>query len=262
MSVERTRPRRGSNAAWIVGIVLAGLFVIALLMVLLPDRTTDDEVAVTPSASATAPATPTPASSPTQPPTQRPTTDPTIAPLPSETELADREPTRDDIEQFVQAYGPAAETALGDVTGDGIGEVVLAEIRNNEVQIQVGVWTGGRYEPAYRDSGGPAEEITRLQVVDHNDVPGAEIVTQQAAGAEGNSISVWGGADGRFERQEAEGGCWDGSHTYGISGATITEDGITATCDGSPQPPEEWSSDVYEWKDGRWTYVRTEESAP
>lgn len=262
MSAESTRRTRGSNAGWIAGAILAALLVAAVLLFLLRDREQEPEVAEAPTATETASAAASPAALPTGP-TETPTTEtPTAAPTPSETAPpADADPTEQDIADFVDAHGPADRTATGDVTGDGTDEVVLTSIRNNAVRIVVGLWDGAAYQRAFRDDGGPAERITALEVGDYNGVAGAEIVTEQRAGAEGRSISVWGVVDGGIARQEGKGGCWDGFHTYGISGASIAPGEITATCDGSPQPPEAWSSDVYEWKKGRWTYARTQEAA-
>ncbi|HVM19818.1 MAG TPA: hypothetical protein VM307_07645, partial [Egibacteraceae bacterium] len=92
-----------------------------------------------------------------------------------------------------------------------------------------------------------------------NGEQGAEIVTQQTFGDSGESLSVWGWDGSSISRHIAEGGCWDGFHTYGRVGATIEPMRITATCDGSPLPPDAWTSDVYEWTEGAWIYARTQE---
>ena len=189
---------------------------------------------------------------PTQIPTEPPSTK-------TETPAAGAaQPSDEDVEAFEQAHGPADITASGDIIGDGADEVVLASVRNNAVVIVVGMWDGEAYLPTFRDEGGPAQRVTALTVAERNGVPGSEIVTEQRAGSEGRSISVWGPTGGDLRPQNAKGGCWAGFHTYGIAGATISGGRITATCDGSPDPPETWGSDIYEWRKGRWTYVRTQ----
>ncbi|MDQ3432190.1 MAG: hypothetical protein M3467_08215, partial [Actinomycetota bacterium] len=85
------------------------------------------------------------------------------------------------------------------------------------------------------------------------------VVTLQSVGASGQSLSVWGIREGRYVRQRAKGGCWTGSHTFGIVGATIELGRITASCDGSPLPRPAWPSDVYEWRGGRWRFAGTQQ---
>lgn len=162
----------------------------------------------------------------------------------------------DDVAGFISANGPADHTATGDVNGDGLDDVIVATTRDHTTRIVVGFWDGAAYVRR-TDEGGPAGSLDALIVQDFNGRPGAEIVTEQSVGEAGASLSVWGGRRHRLVRQVASGGCWDGFHTYGISGATIAPGRITATCDGSPLPPESWMSDVYEWADGAWTYTET-----
>ena len=167
--------------------------------------------------------------------------------------------SRKALAAFAAAEGPAHKSAVGDVTGDGVDEAVLASVRNNAVSIVVGTWDGEAYQRTFTDAAGPAQRITRVRIEDLNGKPGAEIVTEQASGTQGRSISIWGRGRGGVQRQTAKGGCWDGSSTYGIAGATVANGRISATCDGSPEPESSWSSDIYEWRKGRWTYVRSTE---
>ncbi len=59
----------------------------------------------------------------------------------------------------------------------------------------------------------------------------------------------------------AVGGCHDGSHTYGTVGATLEDrdaDGaqeIYATCDDSPLPVSDWSTDRYVWSGGAYRHA-------
>lgn len=238
MSAES--PGRGRR--WLV---IAAIIVIVfgvLVAYLLAQQESASDVVVVPTS------TPVEAMTPTESPstgTETPT-------------AAAAEPSDEDVDAFEQAHGPADITATGDIIGDAADEVVLASVRNNAVVIVVGMWDGQAYLPTFRNEGGPAQRVTALTVADRNGVPGSEIVTEQRAGTQGRSLSVWGPAGGDLRPQSAKGGCWDGSSTYGIAGATISDGRIAATCDGSPDPPETWSSDIYEWRKGRWTYVRTQ----
>lgn len=254
----------GQNRRWMVIGAIAALLVGVFVAYLLSRQESASDVVVvptetmtpveTPGPSETPPATPEPSPTPTPTPSQTPSeADATEAPEPEQAQ-----PTDADVAAFAQEHGPAEQTATGDILGDATEEVVLASVRNNTAVVVVGAWDGRTYKPVFRDEGGPAQRLAAVSVAEHNGVPGAEIVTEQRAGTEGRSISVWGPAGGDIKRQEAKGGCWDGFHTYGIAGATIGSGRITATCDGSPDPPDTWTSDVYEWRKGRWTYVRTE----
>lgn len=165
-------------------------------------------------------------------------------------------PTDADIADFVADQGPADRTATGDIDADGAQDIAIVRTRDQTARLVVGFWDGSAFRTD-ADEGGPARAVDDLTIADLNGVGGAEVVTRQSVGEAGVSISVWSGNNGRLVRQEARGGCWDGFHTYGISGASIEPGRITATCDGSPLPPESWMSDVYEWSEGAWTYTET-----
>jgi hypothetical protein len=169
------------------------------------------------------------------------------------------EPTDQDVAIFVDANGPAEHSATGDIDGDGVDEVVVARVRQESTHIVVGRWDGSAYQAFFSDDGGSADRVDGLDLQDFNGEPGVEIVTLESVGESGASLTIWGAAADGIERQVAQGGCWDGFHHYGISGATIEPGEIVATCDGSPLPPEAWTSDVYQWQDGAWTYVRSDE---
>ena len=256
MSAERQRPAR----RWIAGAAVAAVVVAVLFAYLLTRPETAQDVVIAPSP--TAAATLSEATEASEPPTPRPTptaaetTSPTEATEPP-SEAAPPQPTEADLAAFAAAEGPAEKSAAGDVTGDGVDEAVLASVRNNAVSVVVGTWDGQAYQRTFTDAAGPAQRITAVRIEDVNGRPGGEIVTEQAAGTQGRSISLWGRGHGGVQRQEAKGGCWDGSSTYGIAGATVADGRITATCDGAPEPESSWTSDIYEWRKGRWTYVRS-----
>jgi len=121
---------------------------------------------------------------------------------------------------------------------------------------------GEGYEVVYNDEAANADRLDSLVARDLNGELGAEIVLVHSLGEFGNSLTVWGARGDSYRPQPARGGCWDGSNTYGITGAVIEDGSITATCDGSLLPRAAWPSDVYVWVDGRWTYQRTQAAQP
>ena len=254
MSAERPQdptpePRRRTAAIIGALIVLTVIVVVALLARSNPGDVGDPE----PTDSAAAP---TEAGSSTPPQTEATSESATATPAPeATTEPAASQPSATDIEEFQQTYGPGDQSATGDVNADGLTDVVVVSRRDETTRIDVGFWDGTAFVHD-ADEGGPAATIDALTLEDFNGEAGAEIVTEQSVGEAGRSLSVWGGEGARLVRQSGEGGCWDGFHTYGISGATIERGRITATCDGSPLPPEGWTRDVYEW-DGAWIYTES-----
>lgn len=256
---------RGPRPALLWGLG-AGVAVLAVITVVVllggPDEDPvaqgSDEPTIAPTQTQTATPEPTETPSPTQAPTSEPSPTPSEpSETPSPTEPAEREPTNADAEQFASANQPADQVTTGDVTGDGVDEVVVARVRNHSAQIVVGSWDGRAYVRTFTDSGGSASKLEALEITDYNGEPGGEIVTTQAVGEAGRSISVWGRARDEVQRQEANGGCWDGSHTYGVDGATIEQGRITASCDTSPLPGQFAPRDVYEWRRKGWTYTKT-----
>lgn len=173
------------------------------------------------------------------------------------------EPTREDAEAFAAAYAPAegelAAAEVVDLDDDARLEVVAASVADRQARVDVAVWGAerGEYAVVATGRGGGARAIDRLRVGDLTGGEGREIVTEQSVGERGESLSIWGWRDGGLERQPGEGGCWDGSHTFGITGAEIEPGEIVATCDGSPLPPASWPSDAYVWDGGVWRYERS-----
>lgn len=265
MSDER---RRGPGGV-IIG-VLAGVlvFLLAVLVFVLRSQPGDeDDLAGRPVATgsptppaATAPATG--ASTPTPTPTALPTATPTPTPTPTPTE---REPTDADAAAFSSGYEPPgatdAQAVTVDLNADGRPEVVVVSLAGGVTRLDVAAWDGRSYEVAFTDQGGPAQQLEDFTVTDFNDDDVPEIVTRQSTGSEGRSVSLWGWDGEAFARQNAVGGCWDGSHTYGIVGVELARGQIVATCDASPLPAATWPSDVYEWDGEAWNYARTREAS-
>ena len=247
MSGDEPEPRP-PGLTRVIAPVVAATAIIALAVVFLGSRGSDTPSGPTaaPAASATAVGTPA-------------VTDSAVPSAGSTSPAPVGGPTAEAAAAFAEANGPADHTATGDVDGDGVVEVVVALVRNESTHIVVGAWDGERYRRVFTDDGGPAGTVERIEVRDYNGQPGAEIVTTQAVGDAGSSLSVWGVDGRRIRRQIARGGCWDGFHTFGISGATIEQGRIAATCDGSPLPREAWTRDVYEWSGGAWKYTTTQE---
>ena len=176
----------------------------------------------------------------------------------------DGEPTDGDAAAFVESLTAgevdSSDVVLADLDADGRNEVVVAGLLGGRSRIDVARWNGTTYVLADSGEGGSAEAIESIRVADVNDTPdSAEIMVRQTSGGQGESISLWSLVDGEVVPLRAAGGCWDGSHTYGIVGAEISDGRITATCDGSPDPIVAWPSDVYEWapEDGVFLYVET-----
>jgi hypothetical protein len=259
--------RSRTAVATAVAVVLAAL----VLLFFFARAGRDEQEAAGPLASESSEAVTEQTSAPAQPESEPPASDPAAsepAPTPQPTGASERSPTTTDVTAFVDAYearyGDPVISRIIDVDADGTNEVVAARVADNAAQIDVAAWDGAEYTVVFNDTGGAAERLDDIAVREANQEGGLEIITFQSVGEEGHSISIWGAVPGgsgtRYERQEAVGGCWDGSNTYGIVGATVESGSISATCDGSPLPPELWPSDVYGWSNDAWTYERTVEA--
>ena len=252
----RLDERRAGQARTIM--MVAGIAILLLLIVLLLTQRGggDDPTVAVPSETASATAEPTTTEPATATESASPTEDPDEAP---------REPTDADAAAFSETYRPqgaqAVQAVTADVDDDGQPEVVFASIHSDASRVDVARWDGREYQVVYTGEGGGAERIDGFRVADFTGDGPREIVIQQSIGAQGSSLSVWGWNGQAFASQRASGGCWDGSHTFGVTGASIEQGRITATCDGSPLPTAAWPSDVYRWDAGRggWVYDHTEE---
>lgn len=268
------RPRSGLTGT--VAGVLAGVLVFLLIVLGLLWFGGEDDDPEPPIAASPLTPTPSPTASPSPAATPTPegTATPTSAPTPAQTTApeqttpeatptaTEREPTDADAAAFTAAFEPpgagAVESVTVDATGDGRNEVVVTSITQDVVRVDVATWSGSAYEVTFSDQGGQADEIERFAVRDVNGDDVREIVTVQAFGDDGQSLSLWGWDGEAFARQEGRGGCWDGSHTYGIVGAEVDDGQVRASCDDSPLPQAAWSTDVYTWEDGAWTHTDTE----
>jgi hypothetical protein len=247
------RPPSGSLFGAVTALLVFLLLVLGL--VLLDD--TDGDVAVEPALTGAPVATDQPPPAEEVTPTPEPEIDPTGIPP---AEPTDRPPTDADAAMFASTYEPPGardpQSVTVDITGGGSSEVVVVSIAGELVRLDVAVWTGQRYEVAFTDSGGPAEEITGFTVRDVTGDGVREIVTAQQA--ERRSLSLWGWDGTAFARQTARGGCWDGSHVYGVDGAEVDDGELVATCDPLLLDLEPGTRHVYVWDGQAWSFDRVE----
>ncbi len=199
-------------------------------------------------------ASPSPSTSTTDDPSDDPT-DPTD---PSDTDRA----------RFVSSYRPDGASDLEhvqvDLDGDGVDELVFSYVRGGEKvgHVDLADWDAeaGAYAIVAGADGGVADRIDRVRVGDLNADGFVEVALFQATGSSGSSVTLWRVQNSRLVPLRARGGCWDGSSTYGVTGARIADtdgDGISelfATCDDSPLPVAAWSTDGYRWQDGAWVH--------
>ncbi len=140
---------------------------------------------------------------------------------------------------------------------------MVASLVAGRSHLDVARWSGVDYvpQPLVIAEGGPADQVT-VAVRDINGTPESrEIVLRQSTAAGGDSVSLWGlDPSGAVVALVAVLGCFDGSHTYGADGAVLQGQRITARCDDSPAPPDEWTADVYTWDPevGSFVYELTE----
>lgn len=261
---ERARP---NGAGALVG-VLAGMLAF-LVVVLLVVRWGEDqrgragsvEILAEPTdaavpADATVPTAP---ASATQPAEAVPeAADATPAPASGAT---DREPTDADAAAFIAAYEPPGgrdvEAVAVDLDDDGRSEVVVASVAGDVVRLDVAVWDTSTYVVAHTDQGGPAEELVSFEVRDLTGDGVRDILTAQVA-PERESIALWGWDEETLVRHVASGGCWDGSHVYGDTGAEVIGREIHASCPPIPDEVPLGTRHVYVWNGEAWTHEGTE----
>lgn len=207
---------------------------------------------------ATPTASPTPTTSPT------PTSSPT--PTPTPTTAGPREPTDTDRARFVAEHQEASAVELDhvavDLDGDDQQELLFHGVRDGRTLVEIAWWSGTAYEIGFTGQGGTAEQVDRVRPADVNADGFVEVVTFQSGSDAAASSTVWqvrGPSD--VVDLVADGGCHDGSSTYGVIGVEWRdEDGdgvdeIVATCDDSPLPRSSWTSDTYTWRDGAYRHV-------
>lgn len=163
-----------------------------------------------------------------------------------------REPTDADAAEFAVSLQPLGVSftrrLAADANADGPREIVFASIAGEHVRMDVAAWDGQRYVIVASEDGGPAKEITDLQVRDvtGDDIP--EIIAGHWLREGRDSVSIWGWDGATYAPQVAHGGCADGRHTYEVPGAQVGQGMITGTCDGL--------ADVYKWERGAWIYEK------
>lgn len=247
---------RGASPA-AVGAVSGFLLVVAVaLIVLVLTGTAEDGGGPQERLSATPVTSAAPAPAATTPTAQA---QPEAAPGP-------REPTAGDAADFAVGYAPEGatevETVAADLDGDGRAEVVGAYVADGRVRVDIAAWDATAYRIVFTGEGGEADELVALHLRDVNDSPQTrEVMTRQQTARGHQSVSLWGWDGVVYAPLIAVDGCWDGSHTYGVTGAVVQGGRITATCDGSPEPPETWPADVYQWDPDAqaFTYLLTEQ---
>lgn len=187
---------------------------------------------------------------------------PSLSPSPRATPLSPREPTDTDRARFAAAYRPGGtshhRSVASDIDRDAQKELVFTFVVDSErrSQVEVADWTGTRYTITAAEPGGPADDISDFRVADVNGTPGPEIAVFQTVGTSGSSVSLWTGApEGRLVPLIAVGDCFNGSHTYGDTGAEVGDrdgDGraeIRAICSDPDLPAPLWPTIVYVWRD-------------
>ncbi len=202
-------------------------------------------------------AQPSPTTSPTEvevTPSPSPTS---TSPSPTASETTPRPATDTDRARFVAAYAPESASHLQhvatDLDGDGTEDLLFAYVRGDRMaHVDVAWWNGTGYEIGFADDGGDATRIDRLRVEDVNDDGRTEVVTSQSGADGAGSVSVWQvtGAQ-QLGRLPAAGGCAGGSHTYGVTGATLEDrdadgvDEIYATCPDGTTARYRWETGAY-----------------
>jgi hypothetical protein len=145
-------------------------------------------------------------------------------------------------------------TVLADLDGDDVPERVWAALVRNSVRVRVQRDVNGRWIDAATATGAVADDLVSLEAEDLTGDGRPEIHTRQWVGVNGESVSLWSYADERLRPMTASGGCWDGEATFGVVGARVYPGLVVAICEEDPLPPYLWSTAVYRWVDGMWTF--------
>jgi hypothetical protein len=247
------RPPSGALFGAVTAVLVFLLLVLGLLLLGDDERDTAVEPPLTGEPVETSPTPPPGEPSPSPEPEEEPTA---IAPV----EPTDRPATDADAATFASTYDPPGgrdtQSVTVDVTNDGTNEVVVVSIAGNAVRLDVAVWNGQRYEVVFTDQGGPAEEITGFTVRDVTGSGTREIITTQAN--DRRSLAIWGWDGTAFVPQVASGGCWDGTHVYGVDGAEVDDGELVATCDPELLDIVRGTRDVDVWDGQAWSFDRTE----
>ena len=195
-------------------------------------------------------------------------TTPSAAPSPSpEPSSTPHPPSDTEQARFVAGYQPDNATDLEhvaiDLNGDGVDELVFTYARTdaNVAHVDIAFWDGTAYHVDVGADGGPADRIDKVQLTDVNADGVTEVVLFESTSSGGGSLTMWQLRDHRLVPLRGQGGCDDGTNTYGVIGAKLEDrngDGsaeIYATCDESPLPVAAWGTDRYVWQNGAYTYA-------
>lgn len=150
-------------------------------------------------------------------------------------------------------------TVEANLDDDQQAERVWAAIVCNQVQVRVErVDADGRWAVVDEAMGGIADDLVGLWVEDLTGDGRPEIHTRQWVGAAGESVTLWSWGNGRLGAMQASGGCWDGANTFGVIGALVVPGEVWAICEApsdDPPQPSMWSTAIYRWRDGTWTFI-------
>ena len=186
-------------------------------------------------------------------------------------EPAQRGPSSADAAAFLASEAVAGlgglEHVVVDLDGDGWAEVVATGVRDGVGTIRVAWWRAGGYEVLASDQAGRGRDVIDLRSADLTGDDQVELLVV-VEGDGRQSLAVWTvEGPGQLVRLEAEGGCNDGSHVYGVTIARLQSSGdglphIVADCDESPLPVADWSEHRWVWEDGAYRHVEPDPPPP
>ncbi|CAN5760409.1 hypothetical protein BH23ACT10_BH23ACT10_32750 [soil metagenome] len=152
-------------------------------------------------------------------------------------------------------------TVAADFDGGGENERVWSAIVRDQVTTRLERVVDGRWEPGRDHGSAPADRLVDLRAQDLTGDGLPEVYTKQWVATEGESVTLWSVEDGDLVRMPVHGGCWADNNTVGIIGARVQvpADGsasVVAICKEKPRPTQQWSSALYRWQRGQWTFDR------
>lgn len=188
------------------------------------------------------------------------------APAPSaDVEQAPREATSADAAAYLRDVQPEDVHDLDgvavDLDGDGTHEVVLSGVREGRGWLALAAWEGHAYRIVAEGRGGPGDRVEQVSVADVNGDRMREAVLEVSGDGAG-SLALW-----RVPPRialvplRADGGCHDGSHVYGAVGAHLVPGpsggvlDVVATCDDTPLPRADWSTQRWAWDGVAYVHV-------
>jgi hypothetical protein len=188
-----------------------------------------------------------------------------------ETDLGAR-PTHAEVAAFVRVAvdqaGEGADHVVADVDGDDVPEVVVVAPSHERVRGAVWWWVrGSGYAMQAPVDAGPGTEVVRIGAGDLT-LDGLGDLLVRVGGGARDSLALWSvDGPGEVSPLTAVGGCFDGSHVYGSTSAKLQSRpggpaAILATCDDSPLEVADWSTAVYEFRDGAYRFVQQDRALP